>query len=150
MIVKIMRILVIVWQTKTAEQEWWYWNMVIIIRRWWLYDVKVDNNGSPLDCLANLEWSARLNWLKSPWWSSFIWWSLLLWWQWMYWSSLIDENVDIVSYPEVSIGPMPEAAEENHNWLKVLDKMRWDWLKRKFLIKACVAKVFNVIMYLIQ
>ena len=37
---------------------------------------------------------------------------------------LIDENVDIVSYPEVSIGPMPEAAEENHNWLKVLDKMR--------------------------
>jgi len=31
---------------------------------------------------------------------------------------LIDENVDIVSYPEVSIGPMPEAAKENQNWLK--------------------------------
>jgi len=32
-----------------------------------------------------------------------------------YW---LGDNVDIVSYPDVSIRSMPEAAKENQNWLK--------------------------------
>lgn len=48
----------------------------------------------------------------------------------------LDENLDIVSYPEVSIRAVPEATEENQNWMKVLEKMRLDGFKMKLAKKS--------------